>query len=163
MWVHVVLQDLDEFVEQGKASTRDRPGEPHVVIGGEVDVPGVLSQDMGAPGCWARVLQQGLQGAVQVQVLSHPAHHGQVLPSFQGCCSSRENDFCTSDGSFLPTPDIESPQLEWLRAVLLTPPHFCRDPYLNLVNHCSKCYLLIQNFLLLEYMNVSHPTNFTDC
>lgn len=38
-----MLQDLDEFMEQDKASTRDGPGEPRIVAGSEVDVPGVLS------------------------------------------------------------------------------------------------------------------------
>lgn len=162
MGVHVVLQHLDEFTEQGKASTGEGPGEPHIVFGGEVDVCGVLSQDVRAPGCRAGVLQQGQQGAVQVQVLCHPAHHPQALPSFQGCCSSTQDDFSTSDGSFLPTPCIASPELEWLRVTLFTPPCFCEDPCLNLVNLWSKFYLLIQNFLLLEYKNISHCTDFTD-
>lgn len=132
-------------MEQGKGSTREGPGEPQVAAGSEVDVRGVLGQDVRAPGCGGCVLQQGQRGAVQVQVLCHAAHHRQALPCSQRCCSSREDDFSTSDGSFPPTPDVESPELEWLRVILFTPPCFYEDLSLNLINHCSKFYLLIQN------------------
>lgn len=101
-----------------------------------------------------------------MEILGHCAHDVEAFVYLQGFCSSRENDFSISDGNFLPTPDIESPKLHWLRVVYLSP-CFCED---NLFGFSLSSYACASLKILpfspklppTGCMNVCHSFNFSE-